>query len=270
VPHSTDVEARVWRAGRSSRERLCVVVRRVVSTVLNSPFSQRIGRTSLESRSRPAAAADGEGAREEARRPFDDGEMKALARRRRAARREAARPHGRRDDHRERHEVECVERARAAALCPAGAVPQDAAPRRAHASPNSPSTTWGDWSEKLRTLTLRAETTKSKKSRRIPLLASVEQDLRALREIHREGYGRAPKPHEPIFVTPTGQPLVGAYANAKRFFGDAMERAGLKPVDQRRGRLCMHGLRHTFASRLARANAGLTQAQMLHSTPGAL
>ena len=130
-------------------------------------------------------------------------------------------------------------------------------------------TTWSNWSEKLRTLALRAETTKSKKSRRIPLLASVEADLRALREIHREGYGRALKPHEPIFLTPTGQPLVGAYANAKRFFGDAMERAGLKPVDQRRGRLCMHGLRHTFASRLARANAGLTQAQMLlgHSTP---
>jgi integrase len=130
-------------------------------------------------------------------------------------------------------------------------------------------TTWGDWSETLRTLTLRAETTKSKKSRRIPLLKSAEEDLRALRELHRTGYGRAPKPHEPIFLTPTGFPLLTGYRHLKRFFADAMERAGLDAVSQRRGRLCIHSLRHTFASRLARANAGLTQAQMLlgHSTP---
>jgi hypothetical protein len=63
-----------------------------------------------------------------------------------------------------------------------------------------------------------------------PALRAVEVDLRTLREIHREGCSRAPKSHEPIFVIPTGLPLVGAYPNAKRFFADAMERAGLKPL----------------------------------------
>ncbi|HYC78735.1 MAG TPA: tyrosine-type recombinase/integrase [Planctomycetota bacterium] len=130
-------------------------------------------------------------------------------------------------------------------------------------------TTWSDWDRRTRKLTFRAETTKSKKARRVPLLDAVEADLSMLCALHAEGYGRAPLPSERIFLSPGGYGLESARENVLRFFYEALARAGVVRNDPVQGAATIHSLRHTFASMLARANAGLTQAQALlgHSTP---
>lgn len=129
--------------------------------------------------------------------------------------------------------------------------------------------TWGDWDRGSRTLTLRATTTKSKKERNVPLHTAVERDLVRLLSIHSVGYGRSPEPNEPIFLTPEGYRLDGNRDNARRFFRDALTRAGIDRRDAGRGALCLHSLRHTLATLLAQAHAGLVQAQAIlgHSTP---
>jgi integrase len=131
------------------------------------------------------------------------------------------------------------------------------------------STTWGDWSERDRSLTLREETTKTKRRRTIPLVAVVEQDLRRLREIHTEGYGRAPRSDERIFLTPDGHEYLTGRNNAMRFLHDALAEADVPKDDKVRGRATIHSFRHTFCTMLARANAGLAQAQVLmgHKSP---
>jgi integrase len=124
-------------------------------------------------------------------------------------------------------------------------------------------TTWGDWDERTRMLTLRAETTKTKKTRRIPLVAAVEDDLRRLRDLHAVGYGRAPVSAEPIYLTSEGCEVLGNRENVLRFLHDAMARAGVPKVDPVRGRASLHSLRHTFCSMMSRANVPITQAQAL-------
>jgi integrase len=130
-------------------------------------------------------------------------------------------------------------------------------------------TTWSDWDRKSRSITFRAATTKSKKVRRVPLIGVVEADLNHLFALHAQGYGRDPQPGDRIFLSPAGHEVLDGRENALRFLHDALDRAGIEKVDLQQGRITLHSLRHTFASLMARAGAGLTQTQVLmgHSTP---
>ena len=131
------------------------------------------------------------------------------------------------------------------------------------------STRWADFDDKERTLTLRPETTKSKKMRVIPLVETVVDDLLRLREIHIFIYGREPKASEHLFLGPRGKPVINSYRRALYRFEALCAEAGIDQVDEMGRKIDIHSLRHSFASALGRAGVGLTQAQALlgHSDP---
>src|SRR5262249_29019731 len=124
-------------------------------------------------------------------------------------------------------------------------------------------TTWADFDDAARTLRLRAETTKSRKQRIIPLVEAVAADLRRLRA------AREPGPGDPIFLGPAGKRLAGNETRTRWRFRQILKRAGIPDVDELGRSVVIHSTRHTFASQLGRAGVGLVQAQRLlgHSTP---
>jgi integrase len=131
------------------------------------------------------------------------------------------------------------------------------------------STRWADFDERERTLTLRPETTKSKKARTIPLVETASDDLMRLRDIHTTLNGREPKASEHVFLGPRGKPVINSYRRALYRFRELLTEASIPEVDDLDRRIDIHSLRHSFASALNRASVGLTQAQALlgHSDP---
>ena len=131
------------------------------------------------------------------------------------------------------------------------------------------STRWTDFDDKERTLTLRPETTKSKKIRVIPLVETVVDDLLRLRDIHTVLHGREPKASDHLFLGPRGKPVINSYRRALYRFRELCKEAGIPEVDELGRVIDIHSLRHSFASALGRAGVGLTQAQALlgHSDP---
>lgn len=126
---------------------------------------------------------------------------------------------------------------------------------------------WADFQDGC--IRLRAETTKSKKQRVIPLLDAVAADLQSLRAVHEQLLGRPPEAGEFIFLGPRGRPVRQSYRRALYRFRDLLAEAGVPGEDELGRRIDIHALRHTFASELGRAGVGLTQAQALlgHSDP---
>jgi integrase len=57
-------------------------------------------------------------------------------------------------------------------------------------------TTWGSLDAERKSLVLRGETTKTNRTRVIPLIDRVADDLVALRDLHAMGYGRPPRDEE--------------------------------------------------------------------------
>lgn len=128
---------------------------------------------------------------------------------------------------------------------------------------------WSDLDAAQRTLILRAETTKSKKRRVIPLRADMVSALRALSTLHEVLLCRPLNDSDPMFRSPEGAVLMKPTNNAMRLFNRVLKRAGIARVDGEGRKLDIHSLRHTFGSRLARNGAGLVQVQRLmgHSDP---
>ncbi|MBI3818848.1 MAG: site-specific integrase [Planctomycetes bacterium] len=130
-------------------------------------------------------------------------------------------------------------------------------------------TAWGDLDEERATLTLRAEHTKSGNLRVIPLqrdLASLLANVRTLqKDVLRSDISDAGR----IFLTPEGMQWPRLTRNAMRIFERILTAAGIVKMNSQKETLDIHALRHTFASRLARAGVGLIQAQKLlgHSDP---
>lgn len=130
-------------------------------------------------------------------------------------------------------------------------------------------TRWADWDLEQLTLVLRAENTKTKKRRILPLRAEMVAALKNLRVAQERVLGREVLGSDPVFRTPEAATWMKATNNAMRLFNRLLKRAGIPRLDAEGRKLDIHSLRHTFGSRLARNGAGLVQVQRLmgHSDP---
>jgi integrase len=127
---------------------------------------------------------------------------------------------------------------------------------------------WADLDLGKRVLTLRAENTKSRKARVIPLLDGLAQDLEGLRADHIAVLGRPLRPSDLVFLSPEGCAWPSHTVNVTRILHRLLEAARIDRVDAHGKRIDVHALRHSFASRLARRGVPLAHAQRLlgHST----
>jgi integrase len=123
------------------------------------------------------------------------------------------------------------------------------------------STRWGDLDGS--TLTLRAITTKSGKTRVIPVRDGLVQELAALRRVQGRALGRALTASDYIFLSPEGQPLPKAGKRVLLRLWQVLKRAGISRVDAHGDVLDIHSLRHTCASRMARAGVPIVHTQRL-------
>ena len=122
---------------------------------------------------------------------------------------------------------------------------------------------WGELDETGSTLRFRAETTKGKRERTLPLSAELTAELSSLRVLHAEVLGRIPKVTDPIFLTPKGCAWVGQNRNALRMFHEVCARAGIAVREEAGTKLDIHALRVTFCTRLALAGVPIQVAQSL-------
>ncbi|MFO1077945.1 MAG: site-specific integrase [Planctomycetota bacterium] len=130
-------------------------------------------------------------------------------------------------------------------------------------------TRWADWDLGGRTLTLRAENTKSKKRRVLPLREKLVSTIQTLVAVHTRILGHEPETGDPVFLSPEASRWMKPTNNAMRVFNRILKRAGIPRLDAEGRKLDIHSLRHTFGSRLARHGVGLVQVQRLmgHSDP---
>lgn len=129
--------------------------------------------------------------------------------------------------------------------------------------------TWRDVDLKGRTLVLRAENTKSRKARAIPMTHGLVRRLGKLRAHHGEAFGRIPGANNHVFLSPDGCPWAAPTTNPMRIFNRLLDRAGIDKIDASGEKLDLHALRHTAATRLAKAGVSLIHTQKLlgHSDP---
>ena len=129
--------------------------------------------------------------------------------------------------------------------------------------------TWADLDAQRRCLTLRATTTKSGRSRAIPLRQELLDQLLDLRVIHQNARRRVVQPTDRVLVTPEGANHDQATTGMRRVFRRVLERAGIDRKDALGRVLDIHALRHTAASRFARRGVPLVHAQRIlgHSDP---
>jgi len=128
---------------------------------------------------------------------------------------------------------------------------------------------WSDVDLDGRALLLRAENTKAGRDREIPLLPALTDELRGLRQEHVRVLQRPLRPDDRVFLTPRGCAWCAPTNNIMRIFDRLLEAAGIDRVDPQGRKLDVHALRHTMATRLARAGAPLVQVQQIlgHSDP---
>ena len=118
-------------------------------------------------------------------------------------------------------------------------------------------------------LTLRAENTKSRRARSVPLREGLLRRLQELAAVHQSIFGQPPERGANVFLNPQGFVWAQTSRNPLRIFNRVIHRAGIPRVDAQGGKIDIHALRHTFASRICRAGVGLVHAQNLlgHSDP---
>ncbi|MDO8349207.1 MAG: tyrosine-type recombinase/integrase, partial [Planctomycetota bacterium] len=120
-----------------------------------------------------------------------------------------------------------------------------------------------------KTLILRAENTKSKKRRVLPMREHLAKTMKNLRAMQEQILARPPGNSDPVFRTPEAATWMKATNNAMRLFNRVLKGAKIARIDAEGRKLDIHSLRHTFGSRLARNGVGLVQVQRLmgHSDP---
>lgn len=129
--------------------------------------------------------------------------------------------------------------------------------------------TWRDVDFERAVLTLRAENTKSKKTRAIPLREALLVRIRGLAELQASILKQPLERGRHVFLSPQGLAWAQTSRNPMRIFNRVINRARIPRIDTEGGKIDIHALRHTFASRLCRAGVGLVHAQNLlgHSDP---
>jgi hypothetical protein len=102
-----------------------------------------------------------------------------------------------------------------------------------------------------------------------PLLDGLVGELRALLAVQERLLGRRPGAGDRVFLSPEGAIWPVHTVNLMRIFDRVFTAASIEREDGLGQRLDIQALRHTAASRLARAGVGLVQAQRLlgHSDP---
>ena len=130
------------------------------------------------------------------------------------------------------------------------------------------SLTWADLDEEARSLTVLPEVAKNRRARVLPLKEGLLRELSGLRLLQGRLYGRAPEPAERLFLSPRGLPW-RERRNALAMLRRLLAEAQIPETDAQGRKVDLHALRHTFASRLARAGVELQHAQRLmgHSDP---
>jgi integrase len=122
---------------------------------------------------------------------------------------------------------------------------------------------WSDLDEALGTLTLRAATTKSGRSRVIPLRRELVCELVGLKDIHMRVHRQLIRPGDRVFLSPDGCPCRSDTSNVRRMFLRLLERAGIPRVDAAGQVIDIHGLRRTAATQMARLGVPVTVTQKL-------
>ena len=103
----------------------------------------------------------------------------------------------------------------------------------------------------------------------MPLTRAFVEELAALLELHERVLGGAAGPLGNVFRSPGGCALATQTVNAMRLLDRLLAAAGIERVDAHGRKLDIHALRHTAATRLARAGVPLLQTQRIlgHSDP---
>jgi integrase len=129
--------------------------------------------------------------------------------------------------------------------------------------------TWADVDFDRRLVVLRAANTKARRERTIPLLDGMVAELRALQEIHVVVLQRPIRPIDRVFLTATGCAWPRPTVNLMRIFDRLLDDAGIDRVDAQGRKLDVHALRHSAATRFARAGVPLIKTQRIlgHSDP---
>lgn len=125
------------------------------------------------------------------------------------------------------------------------------------------STTWADLDAGLGVLELRGETTKTQRGRRIPLDSSVLDGIEVLRRAFVAHFLREPRREERIFLSPRAQPWTRDTSNWRRWQDAMLDAACIERRDHSGRVVHVHALRHTFATRLARAGVPIAAAAAL-------
>lgn len=117
------------------------------------------------------------------------------------------------------------------------------------------------------TLVVRAETSKTRRERVVPLSPVLKGELELLRSLHGHLRAAGMELAERVFLSPTGR--VHGPGSVRAYFDVVLGRAGVPKRDDRGRRVSPHCLRHTLASRLAVAGVSpeLTAQMLGHLTP---
>jgi integrase len=101
------------------------------------------------------------------------------------------------------------------------------------------------------------------------LLDGLVGELRALQEIHIAVLQRPIRPSDRVFLSATACPWRRPTVNLMRIFDRLLDDAGIDRVDAQGRMLDVHALRHSAATRFARAGVPLIKAQRIlgHADP---
>ena len=129
--------------------------------------------------------------------------------------------------------------------------------------------TWADLDVAQCRLTLRPATTKNRRGRTLPLKPSLVEELQWLLALHHRVLGRVPRKEDPVFLTPLGRRWRADSGNIRRLLHPILGAAGIDRVDASGEHVDIHSLRHTAATRLARAGWPMAKLQrfMGHQDP---
>ncbi len=121
--------------------------------------------------------------------------------------------------------------------------------------------TWADVDLTTARVTLCPATTKNRRGRVVPVKASLADELRGLLDVHHRVLGRLPTRADAVFLTPQGKPWASDTGNVRRFLRPILKAAGTESVNEQGEHVDIHSLRHSCATRMARAGMPMAKLQ---------